>query len=128
MALLGTGCGSSGDSTTTTLKHTHKHRSLSATTTTTTHTPTTAAPKLASGTEDKAACTTFATIGNDAHKSHHVIAVDFRKLFRDMKHAENKDLRKEGHRSAVDLLSGKIHAFKTAFYSIFLICDQMGAP
>jgi hypothetical protein len=126
VALLGAGCGSSADKAAG-----HRHRHVSATSTTTartrqhTTTPSTAA-KLASGPKDKVACTTLTSLGGDAHKSHQVIANDFRKVFRDLKHAENTKLRIEGHRSAVELLQRKVKRFKTSFFSVFLVCDQMG--
>ena len=126
MALIGAGCGSSPAKAT---GGHHKRHHAAATTTTTkpsnTTTPSTTA-KLASGPKDKKACAAYVSLGKDAHNSHRVIGKDFRRLFRDLKHAENKYLRKEGHRSAVALLEDHVRPLKKGLFDIFLLCNQMG--
>ena len=52
---------------------------------------------------------------------------DLRRLFREFKKSENKDLRAEGHRAAKALLSNDAKVFKKDFFAIYLACNRLGA-
>ena len=128
IALFGAACSGSGPTATpTTVHHRHHHHKTTTTTTTTTTTKAAGVTKttLASGPNDRSACATFSTLNHGKTRNHRVIAHEFRTMFRQMKHAENADLRKDGHAAARALLQEKVSAFKVDFLSIYTLCNRM---
>jgi hypothetical protein len=124
IALLGAAC--SGSPSTTTRTTVHHHKARHRTTTTTTTTPQTrTSTTLASGPRDKLACAGFAGLGQDVHRGHRVIRDAFKRLFRELKHAENTKLRRDGHAAARALLLGRVSSFKASFVSIYSLCNEM---
>ncbi len=81
---------------------------------------------MASGVNDKSACTTLASIGTLAHASHQAISTYFRRLFAQLHKAESPYLRSHGHSAAVALLLDHPKKFKKAFFNIVLECNKIG--
>jgi hypothetical protein len=122
VALFGAGCSGSADKAPT--FHFHFPKKTTTTTTTTTSGATTP-KKLASGPNDQAACASFANLGSDVGEGHRRIAQAFRRLFRELKVAENATLRRDGHQAARALYLSRIKQFKRNFVGIYVICQEM---
>ena len=127
IALLGAACSSSPDNTltSTTVHHRTHHRRTTTTTTTAASRSTAPTTTLASGPEDKLACASFATLGQEVGKGHKRIATAFQRLFRDLRRAENTKLRQEGHEAAKELLQDDLKRFKLSFTAIYVLCQEM---
>jgi hypothetical protein len=128
-ACIAAGCGGSPSAKNSTRASAYLHaleHHASTTTTTTTHGGSTTGGTAASGPNDKAACSTFASIGTVAHSSHQAIATYFRRLFVQLHKAESPYLRSHGHSAAEALILGHAKKFKKAFYDVYLECNKMG--
>jgi hypothetical protein len=128
-ACIAAGCGGSPSAKNSTrasaLLHALEHHHAS-TTTTTARGGSTTSSTLASGTNDKAACTTLGSISTVAHSSHQAIATYFRRLFAQLHKAESPYLRSRGHSAAVALVLDHPTKFKKSFFNIYSECNKMG--
>jgi hypothetical protein len=129
-ACIGAGCGGSPSTNNSTRAseylHALEHHRSTASTTTTVAGRSTTSTTLASGPNDKAACTSLASIGSVAHSGHQAIATYFRRLFSQLHQAENPYIRGHGHSAAVALLLDKVGSLKKAFYDLYLECSRIG--
>jgi hypothetical protein len=127
-ACIGAGCGGSPSAKNSTRDSAYLHalEHHHSTTTTTVAGKNTTGTTLASGPNDKAACTSLASIGSVAHSSHKAIATYFRHLFVELHHAESSYLRTHAHRAAAALLLDQVKPFKKAFNNIYMECGRMG--
>jgi hypothetical protein len=129
-ACIAAGCGGSPSAKNSTrasaLLHALEHHA--STTTTTPHggSRSTTSSTVASGTNDKAACTTLGSISTVAHSSHQAIATYFRRLFVQLHKAESPYLRSRGHSAAVALVLDHPTKFKKSFFNIYSECNKMG--
>ncbi len=120
IALFGSAC--SGSANTPTI-HFHFPKRTTTTTTTTGVLPT--ATTLASGPNDQAACASFAALSHEVGQSHRRVANAFRTLFRDLRVAENLNLRRDGHAAARALILDRVAEFRSSFVAIFVLCKAM---
>ncbi|MGA3149801.1 MAG: hypothetical protein ABSF33_20365 [Acidimicrobiales bacterium] len=121
VALFSSACSGSADNT----PAFHFHFPKRTTTTTTTKGVLPTATTLASGPNDQLACESFAALGRDVGQSHRRVAEAFRTMFRDLKVAENPNLRRDGHAAARALILDRVAAFRSAFVAIFALCKEM---
>jgi len=129
VALLAVSCSSGTGSSTgaTTPKHHRHHHKTTTTTTTGGSGAASTTTTIAAGAADVVACNTFHSFVAKGHESHKAASEDLRRLFREFKKSENKDLRAEGHRAAKALLSNDAKVFKKDFFAIYLACNRLGA-